>query len=77
MKGKIKKLLSGGKRTSVGEAENVIKEVFNSPALLKEVYSLFLDDDPVVVMRSSYVDMKVSENVSGKQIAFAFKPVQH
>jgi hypothetical protein len=32
-----------------------------SPSGLPEVYDLFLDDDPVVAMRASYVAMRVAE----------------
>ena len=53
--------LSGGTRTSVGQAPAVIKQVARSPEILDEIYGLFLDDDPVVAMRSSYVAMKVAE----------------
>ena len=53
--------LSGGTRTSVGQAPAVIKQVARSPEILDEIYDLFLDDDPVVAMRSTYVAMKVAE----------------
>ena len=53
--------LGGGTRTSVGQAPAVIKQVARSPETLHEIYDLFLDDDPVVAMRSSYVAMKVAE----------------
>jgi hypothetical protein len=54
--------LSGGTRTSVGEAPKIIKQAIKSPETLDEIYSLFLDTDPVVAMRASYVAMKVAEN---------------
>ena len=53
--------LSGGTRTSVGQAPAIIKQVARTPELLDEIYDLFLDQDPVVAMRSSYVAMKVAE----------------
>ena len=53
--------LSGGTRTSLGQAPAVIKQVARSPEILNEIYNLFLDNDPVVAMRSSYVAMKVAE----------------
>jgi hypothetical protein len=53
--------LLGGNRTSVGNAQQVIAEVLKSPKKLEEIYSLFFDDDPVIVMRSSYVAMRVAE----------------
>ena len=53
--------LSGGTRTSVGQAPAVIEQVARSPEILNEIYDLFLDDEPVVAMRSSYVAMKVAE----------------
>lgn len=53
--------LCGGTRTSVGQAPAVIKQVARSPEILDEIYDLFLDDDPVVAMRSSYGAMKVAE----------------
>ncbi len=53
--------LSGGTRTSVGQAPTIIKQALCSHETLNEIYDLFLDDDPVVAMRSSYVAMKVAE----------------
>jgi len=53
--------LSGGTRTSVGEAPRIIKQASQSPEVLDEIYSMFLDDDPRVAMRASYVAMKVAE----------------
>jgi len=61
MASNLKNQLTGGNRTSIGEAQAVIQDVLMSPNQLKEIYSLFFDDDPVVVMRSSYVAMKVAE----------------
>jgi outer membrane PBP1 activator LpoA protein len=59
--GKFKQELSGGTRTSVGDADSVIKKLLKSPAGLSEIYALFLDGDPVVAMRASYVAMRVAE----------------
>jgi hypothetical protein len=53
--------LSGGTRTSVGEADRVIAKLLKDPADLIEIYDLFLDKDPVVAMRASYVAMRVAE----------------
>lgn len=57
----IRQKLSGGTRTSIGSADQVIKTILKSPSGLPEVYDLFLDDDPVVAMRASYVAMRVAE----------------
>jgi hypothetical protein len=57
----IKALLSGGTRTSVGEADRVIASLLATPASLDEIYTLFLDADPVVAMRASYVAMRIAE----------------
>ena len=59
--GKFKQELSGGTRTSVGDADSVIKKLLKSPAGLSQIYALFLDEDPVVAMRASYVAMRVAE----------------
>lgn len=59
--GGVRQVLSGGTRTSVGEADQVIAEMLKAPAGLNEIYKLFLDADPVVAMRASYVAMKVAE----------------
>lgn len=56
-----REVLTGGTRTSVGDAHLVIDAALNDPSVLAEVYGLFHDDDPVVVMRSSYVAMRVAE----------------
>ena len=53
--------LSGGTRTSIGEADRVIAKLLKDPADLIEIYDLFLDKDPVVAMRASYVAMRVAE----------------
>ena len=53
--------LTGGTRTSVGSAEEVIQKFVKNKAGLSVIYDLFLDEDPVVAMRASYVAMKVAE----------------
>ncbi len=53
--------LSGGTRTSVGDADRIIQELLESPSNLDEIYQLFLDEDAVVAMRASYVAMRVAE----------------
>ena len=58
---KLKDVLSGGTRTSVGDADQVITKLLKAPAGLTEDYKLFLDEDPVVAMRASYVAMRVAE----------------
>jgi outer membrane PBP1 activator LpoA protein len=57
----VKQTLSGGTRTSVGDADLVIAKMVKSPTGLGEIYTLFLDKDPVVAMRASYVAMRVAE----------------
>jgi hypothetical protein len=57
----FRETLSGGNRTSVGDADKVITELLKGPSDLSEIYQLFLDDDPVVAMRASYVAMRVAE----------------
>ena len=57
----VRDALSGGTRTSVGKADQVIEKLLKAPSGLSEVYELFLDEDPVVAMRSSYVAMRVAE----------------
>ncbi len=59
--GAFRETLSGGNRTSVGDADKVINKLLKSPAGLSEIYSLFLDEDPVIAMRASYVAMRVAE----------------
>ena len=58
----FRETLSGGNRTSIGDADKVISKLLKSPAGLSEIYSLFLDEDPVVAMRASYVAMRVAEH---------------
>ncbi len=57
----IRSLLSGGTRTSVGNAPLLVDDVVASADLQRETYGLFLDEDPVVAMRASYLAMKVAE----------------
>ena len=59
--GGFKETLSGGTRTSVGEADKVIRQLLKNATKLNEIYGLFLDEDPVVAMRASYVAMKVAD----------------
>jgi hypothetical protein len=59
--GGVRETLSGGNRTSVGDADQVIGKLLKSPSGLNEIYRLFLDEDPVVAMRASYVAMRVAE----------------
>ncbi|MFM7963318.1 MAG: hypothetical protein ACKPBF_05030, partial [Actinomycetota bacterium] len=54
----IRDQLSRGTRTSVGQAEQVVRKALTSVSVRREIYDLFLDDDPVVAMRASYVAMK-------------------
>jgi hypothetical protein len=61
MASNLREQLTGGNRTSIGEAQAVIQEILISPNKLKEIYALFFDSDPVVAMRSSYVAMRVAE----------------
>lgn len=53
--------LSGGTRSSLGESDDVIRQLLEDDLKLNEIYLLFLDDDPVVAMRASYVAMRVAE----------------
>jgi outer membrane PBP1 activator LpoA protein len=39
----------------------VIQKLLSAPSGLADVYKLFLDEDPVVAMRASYVAMRVAE----------------
>ena len=57
----FRETLSGGTRSSVGGADQVIRTLLEDPSGLDEVYRLFLDDDSVVAMRASYVAMRVAE----------------
>ena len=58
----VREQLAGGTRTSVGEAEQVVKKALTVVPLRREIYKLFLDDDPVVAMRASYVAMKLAQS---------------
>jgi hypothetical protein len=68
---RFREQLSGGTRTSVGEADEVIQGLLNDPSSLSEIYGLFLDEDPVVAMRASYVAMRVAEQSPGSVKPFA------
>ena len=57
----VRDKLTGGTRTSVGSADEVIQKLLKNSAGLPAIYDLFLDEDPVVAMRASYVAMKVAE----------------
>lgn len=57
----FRNLLSGGTRTSVGQADKVIQKLLKDSSDLTEIYELFSDKDPIVAMRSSYVAMRVAE----------------
>jgi hypothetical protein len=59
---RFRELLSGGSRTSIGNADQVIGELVKAPSGLAEIYTLFRDEDPVVAMRASYVAMRVAEH---------------
>lgn len=69
--GDYREQLSGGTRTSVGEADDVIQKLLKDPSGLSEMYGLFLDEDPVVAMRASYVAMRVAEQNPGSVKPFA------
>jgi hypothetical protein len=57
----VREKLTGGTRTSVGSADEVIQKLLKNTSGLSVIYDLFLDEDPVVAMRASYVAMKVAE----------------
>lgn len=57
----VREKLTGGTRTSVGSADEVIQKLLKNSDGLPAIYDLFLDEDPVVAMRASYVAMKVAE----------------
>ena len=67
----IRQKLSGGTRTSVGSADQVIQALLKSPSGLTEIYDLFLDEDAVVAMRASYVAMRVAEQSPDSVTPFA------
>jgi hypothetical protein len=70
---RFKDSLSGGTRTSIGDADKVITKLLKAPSGLSEIYILFLDEDPVVAMRSSYVAMRVAEQKPESVKPFAKK----
>lgn len=66
----IREILSGGNRTSVGRAAEVVAQALDSTPVLDAVYQLFFDNDPVIVMRSSYVAMRVAEQKPESVLAY-------
>jgi hypothetical protein len=69
--------LSGGKITSAGSADEVVEMVKKNSNLTNEVFNLFLDDDPIVAMRSSYVFMKLSKLESKLILPFKKKIIKN
>lgn len=67
----VREKLTGGTRTSVGAADEVIQKFLKNTSGLSAIYGLFLDEDPVVAMRSSYVAMKVAEQKPESVAPFA------
>ena len=67
----VREKLTGGTRTSVGSADEVIQKLLKNTAGLSVIYDLFLDEDPVVAMRASYVAMKVAEEKPNSVEPFA------
>jgi hypothetical protein len=67
----VREKLTGGTRTSVGSADEVIQKLLKNTAGLSVIYDLFLDEDPVVAMRASYVAMKVAEQKPNSVEPFA------
>ena len=67
----VREKLTGGTRTSVGSADEVIQKLLKNSAGLPAIYDLFLDEDPVVAMRASYVAMKVAEQKPDSVAPFA------
>ena len=67
----VREKLTGGTRTSVGSADEVIQKLLKNTAGLLVIYDLFLDEDPVVAMRASYVAMKVAEQKPNSVEPFA------
>lgn len=63
--------LSGGTRTSVGAAGEVVQELLDDGRRVAEIYDLFLDDDPVVALRASYAAMKLAEERPDSVVPFA------
>ena len=59
----VRDTLSRGTRTSIGDADQVIHKLLKAPSGLTELYKLFLDEDPVVAMRSSFFAMRVAEQM--------------
>jgi len=67
----VREKLTGGTRTSVGAADEVIQKYLKNTSGLSSIYGLFLDEDPVVAMRASYVAMKVAEQIPDSVEPFA------
>jgi hypothetical protein len=67
----VREKLTGGTRTSVGSADEVIQKLLKNTAGLSVIYDLFFDEDPVVAMRASYVAMKVAEQKPNSVEPFA------
>jgi hypothetical protein len=67
----LRRKLSGGTRTSIGSADQVIQALLKSPSGLPEIYDLFFDQDAVVAMRASYVAMRVAEQSPESVAPFA------
>ena len=67
----VRDKLTGGTRTSVGSADEVIQKLLKNSAGLPAIYDLFLDEDPVVAMRASYVAMRVAEQSPKSVTPFA------
>lgn len=57
---KIIKKLKGGDLRSIGNANEVVKDILNKTILFKEVFEGMMDDDPIIRMRSADVIEKVS-----------------
>ena len=60
----ILKKLKGGDRRSIGRANEVVREVEQTPSLFKALFNGLYDCDPVVRMRSADVIEKVTRNNS-------------
>jgi hypothetical protein len=74
---KIIDILSGGKITSTGRADEVVEMVKKNSKLTDEVFNLFFDTDPIIAMRSSYVFMKLSKSESTLILPFKSKIIEN
>ena len=63
MSGILEKL-RGGDLRSIGQANEVAREIRDNPALFEPVFSGLFDNDPVVRMRSADVIEKATQNES-------------